>query len=175
MAQSRIADDGREAERPRLQPTGQALYSGKKMSNIEYLARGVCFVDGYVLLVRCTGAAITFLPGGHIDFGEKAPDCLSREIEEELALENTVVDRFLGAVEHKWEESGVEHHEINLVFELRLSGTGPPTPPVSREGHLEFLWAKPKELARHNLKPSPLIDYICNHMQDERPYWGSTL
>jgi 8-oxo-dGTP diphosphatase len=175
MAHLRIEHDDPRGWMVSPAACGRALHPGKKMGNIEYLARGICFVDGYVLLAHCIGAANTFLPGGHIDFGEKAPDCLSREIEEELALENTVVDRFLGAVEHKWEESGVDHHEINLVFELRLSGTGPPTPPVSREGHLEFLWAKPNELARHNLKPSPLIDYICNHMQDERPYWGSTL
>ena len=30
--------------------------------------------------------------------------------------------------------------------------------------------AHPKEL-----KPSPVIDCICNHMEDEKAFWGSTL
>jgi len=147
----------------------------KRMNNFNYLARGIYFVDGHVLLVQYVGSEKTFLPGGHIEFGERALDCLSRELKEELSLENPEIVRFIGAVEHKWEESGVRNHEINLVFLFRLSGITPPTPPISHEKHIEFVWAKPNELVKYNLKPSPLIDYICNHMEDDRAYWGSTL
>jgi 8-oxo-dGTP pyrophosphatase MutT (NUDIX family) len=145
------------------------------MSNFHYLARGLCVVDDHVLLAHFAGADNTFLPGGHIDFGEKTVDCLARELKEELGLDEIDVGCFLGAVEHKWEESDVLHCEINLLFQLRLSGIAPSTPPVSCEEHLEFIWAKPGKLAKHNLQPSPLIEYICSHIDDERAFWGSTL
>lgn len=145
------------------------------MNNFHYLARGICLVDGHVLLAHCVGADNTFLPGGHIDSGEKAPNCLSRELKEELASDSVEVGRFLGAVEHRWEQSGVQHYEINLLFQIRLLGVSPPTPPISRESHLEFIWARPHELAKHNLKPSPVVDCICNHMENEKAFWGSTL
>lgn len=145
------------------------------MNNFHYLARGVCRIEGYVLLAHSVGADNTFLPGGHIDFGEKAPECLRREIEEELAVTNIQVGRFLGAVEHKWEESGTKHCEINLLFDLQLSGVFPPNPPVVREKHLEFLWVRPEQLANHNLKPSPLVDYIRYHAEKLKAFWGSTL
>lgn len=39
-----------------------------------------------VLLAQAIGEKNTFLPGGHIEFGESAKDALVREIEEELGL-----------------------------------------------------------------------------------------
>jgi len=40
------------------------------MSNFHYLARGLYFVDDHVLLAQLAGADNTFLPGGHIEFGD---------------------------------------------------------------------------------------------------------
>jgi len=145
------------------------------MSNFHYLVRGLCFVDDHVLLAHCIGADNTFLPGGHIRHGEKAPDCLAREIEEEIEVDEVKVGRFIGAVEHKWEEASILNYEINLVFLIQLSGIVPPKPPISREKHLKLLWSRPDELMKHKLKPYPLIDYIQKHMDDKRAYWASTL
>ena len=36
---------------------------------IEIMARGVCVLDGALLLCHSAGADNTYLPGGHIDFG----------------------------------------------------------------------------------------------------------
>ena len=66
---------------------------------IEIVARGVCVQGGRVLLCHTKGAKNTYLPGGHVDFGESAAASLKREIEEELGLKARV-GRFLGAVEH---------------------------------------------------------------------------
>ena len=126
-------------------------------------------------LEHYAGASNTFLPGGHIKLGEKATDCLARELREEINSQDVEVGRFLGAVEHRWQESGVQHYEINLLFDLRLRGIAPLIPPQSREERLNFFWASPNELTKHNLKPSPLIDYICKHIEDRAAFWGSTL
>jgi 8-oxo-dGTP pyrophosphatase MutT (NUDIX family) len=145
------------------------------MNNFHYLVRGLYFIKEHVLLAHCLGSENTFLPGGHIHFGEKAADCISRELEEEFEVGNVEVGRFIGAVEHKWEEGGIENYEINLIFQIRILEIAPPTPPISRENHLEFLWARPNQLSKYNLEPYPLIEYILNQMDDERAFWGSTL
>jgi hypothetical protein len=45
-----------------------------------HLARGILIKDDKVLLAQARGNANTFLPGGHIEFGESAKDALKREI-----------------------------------------------------------------------------------------------
>ena len=49
----------------------------------ETIARGVCIQNGKVLLCRAKGGATTYLPGGHIEFGETGRVALVREMKEE--------------------------------------------------------------------------------------------
>ncbi|MED1478413.1 NUDIX domain-containing protein, partial [Bacillus pseudomycoides] len=49
-----------------------------------HLVRGIFIKDSKVLLAQAKGYTNTFLPGGHIEFGESSKDALIREIEEEL-------------------------------------------------------------------------------------------
>lgn len=62
-----------------------------------YLVRGVVFVDGKVLLAHRKGAGHTFLPGGHIDNGEKA-EAAFREFKEETGKKGAI-KRFVDAIE----------------------------------------------------------------------------
>ena len=57
-----------------------------ELAGIETIARGVCVRGGKVLLCRAKGGATTYLPGGHIEFGETGRKALVREIKEELGL-----------------------------------------------------------------------------------------
>ena len=75
------------------------------------------FKDGKVLVAHAIGHRNTFLPGGHVEFGESAKDALVREIDEELGITCTV-GKFLGLVEHKWMNKGVLHCEVNQLFEV---------------------------------------------------------
>lgn len=138
-----------------------------------YLARGIVWAEGRVLLAHQKGADNTFLPGGHIDAGERAEAALIREIEEEIGR-TAAIERFVGALEADWEENGALNHEINLLFEVSIPNLDPATPPVSLESHLEFFWAAPHELATRNLLPSPLIACLTN-WNPERPFWGSAM
>ncbi len=138
-----------------------------------YLARGIVFKNGKVLLAHQMGASNTFLPGGHIEMCEKAEVALLREIAEELG-ENAVVIRFIGAVESRFTEFDQIHHEINLLFEVDIPNLDAMQSPASKEPHLEFFWAKPVDLSLHNLLPYPIIECLMNWEKGYCGYWGSS-
>jgi len=138
-----------------------------------YLARGVIFVDGKVLLAHQIKADNTFLPGGHIEHGENAKTALIREIEEELGM-TPLVGRFIGAVEHAWVDA-FDNHEINLLFEVVITGLDASVAPQSQEGHLEFIWSRPEDLEFHNLLPKPMIKCLKLLANTDTAYWGSSI
>ena len=90
-----------------------------ELAGIETIARGVCFREGQLLLCRAKGGATTYLPGGHVEFGETGRQALVREVKEELGLD-AQTGKFLGVVENAFTQHGKPHAEINLVYELIL-------------------------------------------------------
>ena len=144
------------------------------MTTFHYLVRGIHIADDSVLLAKEIGSANTFLPGGHIEFGEKAETALQREILEELG-KDSVVGSFIGAIEHMCPDTVMDNHELNLVFGIQVKNISVGRPPRSQEPHLEFLWAKIQEIEHYNLLPSPLVDLIRWQGEPKRSYWASTL
>ena len=136
-----------------------------------HLVRGIFIKDNKVLLSKAKGYHNTFLPGGHIEFGESAKDALAREVEEEMGITCTVGE-FLGVVEHKWEEHGILNCEINQLFLVETLEHEP----RSQESHLEFFWCHENDLDASQLEPSPLVSLIKNYMKGDRAiWWASTL
>ncbi|MFI8709479.1 NUDIX domain-containing protein [Bacillus sp. NPDC077411] len=133
-----------------------------------HLARGIFIKDNKILLAQARGYANTFLPGGHIEFGESAKDALIREIQEELGIRCTV-NKFLGLVEHKWEKNGELHCEINQVFEV--DGNELPNNLKSSESHLKFFWCDGKDLYDKNLQPYPFRKLIKNYLNGRKDVW----
>lgn len=138
-----------------------------------YLARGIILEQGKVLLAHQKGAGNTFLPGGHIEIGEKAELALVREIEEEIG-KKAIIKQFVGAVECSWVENDQGNHEIDLLFEVQIPDLDSSAPPTSQESHLEFIWAKPTDLKSYNLLPEPLIGCLMNWGLGFHGYWGSS-
>ncbi len=139
-----------------------------ELAGIETIARGVCVRDGKLLLCRAAGGSSTYLPGGHIEFGETGRQALVREVKEELGVESST-GQFLGVVENSFLQHGKPHAEINLVYELKLEtgngergtgngewGTGNGVLPAlqSREAWIEFEWCDLNRLDEANLLPS---------------------
>ena len=106
-----------------------------ELAGIEVIARGVCVADGKILLCKAKGGKTTYLPGGHVEFGETGRQALAREIKEELGLDSTT-GAFLGAVENSFLQHGKPHAEINLVYELALADGEI----KAREDWIDFEW-----------------------------------
>jgi 8-oxo-dGTP diphosphatase len=143
--------------------------------NFHHLARGIIIDGEKVLVAHAIGHKNTFLPGGHVEFGESAKDALIREIKEEVGLSCRIND-FLGLVEHKWEKDQELHCEINQTFIVDVPGLDATKAPPSNEPHIEFYWASINELDLHNLQPYPLRKLIQRYVSgDKLVWWESTL
>ena len=135
-----------------------------------HLARGLFIKDGKVLVAHAIGHRNTFLPGGHVEFGESAKDALVREINEELGITCTI-GKFLGLVEHKWMNKGVLHCEVNQIFEVHSKKLQIDINPESREPHIEFFWLHDTELEESNLQPYPLQKAIERYLNGSKEIW----
>ena len=127
----------------------------KGEGRIETLTRGVCVVRGMILLCQNRKVGNVYLPGGHIDFGETGAAALAREIDEEMGC-RARVGAFLGCVEHFFDQQGVPHAEIDLLYTMRVTGIVPEREPPCREGWLRFFWHPLDRLSSVHLEPAVL-------------------
>ena len=107
-----------------------------ELAGIETIARGVCRRDGLLLLCRAKGSDTTYLPGGHVEFGETGREALAREMREECGLD-VRTGEFLGVVENSFVQHGKPHSEVNLVYEMELPEGAEV---ASREDWIGFEW-----------------------------------
>jgi len=143
---------------------------------VEFLVRGVCVKKGRLLVCQSKGAVNTFLPGGHVEFGEKAVVGLAREIQEELGVKARI-GGFLGAVEHEFVQKGQRHCEVNLVFRMDVPSLAPDSDPAACEHWISFAWIALDALGRRHLEPWPLRKLIPAWLsaKSEPCRWGSTI
>jgi len=127
---------------------------------IETIARGVCVADGHVLLCRPKGGGYSYLPGGHIEFGEKGAEALVREVKEEMGLDS-VAGEIVGVVESQFVQRGKRHAEISLVYKLEIQGLPSPGEPVAaKEDWIEFVWWPIDRLSEAGLLPTEMAKYV---------------
>jgi len=139
---------------------------------IELITRGVLIGARGLLLCRAIGKDYTYLPGGHIEYGETTHTALVREFQEELGMK-IEVDDFLGVVEHIFTQDAKKHHEVNLIFLI----SGPALERRARftpvEKSLEFLWQPINTLPEVNLLPRPLRILIPQWTRGKASFWTS--
>lgn len=153
---ARVAEETVPAHRDTACAVFERIFSGVR-GEIETIARGVAVRDGKVLLCRAKGGSSTYLPGGHIDFGETGAEALRREVREELGVEATV-GPLEGVVENSFLQHGRRHAEINLVYPMTLADA--PDAPLSREDWIEFEWRPIADLDAANLLPSAMVEHV---------------
>ena len=129
--------------------------------HIETIARGVCIRNGKVLLCLPKDRSYSYLPGGHIEFGETGREALVREMKEETGLDATAGD-LLGVVESSFVQKGEKHCEINLIYRMRV-----PVPVTSSSGGVQsqedwicFDWVPCDKISSVNLLPVEMRDFL---------------
>ncbi len=152
----------------------------KKERPIEVIARGVLVRDGKVLLCRSVEHGYSYLPGGHVEFGEAAATAVQRELIEEAGLRVEVGELAL-VTEAVFEMRGKRHHEINLVFHVEPSlggggggaagvqwegkrddGGGTPPPPVqSLEPAIAFDWVDLAAMPDTDVRPPAVRAWLA--------------
>ena len=131
-----------------------------ELAGIETIARGVCIQNGKVLLCRAKGGATSYLPGGHIEFGETGQQALVRELQEEMGVDATA-GTLLGVVENQFQQHGKPHAEINLVYRLSLPEE---TPATAKEDWIEFEWRDLSDLDAANLLPAEMKKFLVSEV-----------
>jgi 8-oxo-dGTP diphosphatase len=143
--------------------------------SIELLTRGICIKAGKLLVCHTRGARITYLPGGHIEFGENARNGLARELLEELGC-RARVGAFLGAIEHIFRQNGRKVQEMNLVFAVDIPAITAKRCPNSSEGHLDFQWLNLSDISSSNLEPAPIKTWLsATGLRKTNALWASTI
>ena len=122
--------------------------------HIETIARGVCVVNGKILLCFPKDRSYSYLPGGHIEFGETGREALVREMKEETGLDATAGE-FLGVVESSFIQKGERHCEINLIYRMEIAN------PIvsSQEDWICFDWIDCNKIDSVNLLPPEMKPY----------------
>ena len=130
--------------------------------------------EDHFLLARAHGTSNSFLPGGHIEYGEGIPNCLRRELLEECGL-SVNVGQFLGIVEHDWADAhGRRQVEINHLFLVSSPALARDRTVASREADLNFEWVYVSQLEAKALKPPALID-LLTRMDLSQAWYASSL
>ena len=129
--------------------------------HIETIARGVCVKNGKVLLCLPKDRSYSYLPGGHIEFGETGREALVREMKEETGLDATAGD-LLGVVESSFVQKGEKHCEINLIYrmEVKVKGGGEQWNVSSCEDWICFDWVQCDRIDSVNLLPPEMKPYV---------------
>jgi len=130
----------------------------------ELITRAVIRRDGWVLTVREHAESWFFLPGGHVEPGERVEAALARDLHEELGTDAELT-RFLGAVEHGYTLNGVTRHELNLVFETTITAAEP----TSQEEHIRADWLPLDRLDETDIRPGTMKNFLSGDAPS--PWW----
>ena len=127
------------------------------------VAAGLIFSKGRLLIAQRKKSdhlgGLWEFPGGKLEPGENYPDCLRRELTEELGVE-TAVGPLLCAVEHAYSDKTVriKFHQCRLI-------TGKPQP----LGCAALEWVSAAELANYEFPPAD--QQILNIIRDREDLW----
>lgn len=134
----------------------------KNDEGIHVLARAIIVENNKLLVTTDLKRNVSFLPGGHIHYGEQAKECLKRELLEELG-EPFEVGSLLGVIEDGWDYKGQLYHGVHLIFRAKAVQPGAISRIQSNEKELGLGWISLDELpTTTNLFPKVL----ANKMND---------
>lgn len=134
---------------------------------IEWIARGLLTRGDDVLLCRNRKHGYSYLPGGHVEFGESAPDALHREFVEEAGIQ-VAVRRPLLVAELRFTQKGRARHEVTIVFHVEHSAS---EAIVSQEPEIDFHWVPRSAIEPTNLRPALVKQWLSRHVTTDPMAW----
>lgn len=130
------------------------------MPEIEIIARAVIINGNEILLCHTPNDSprYYFLPGGHVEIGERIEDALNREMKEEIGTE-IVSPEFLGFFENFYSQEEKNKHEINFLYKTSLTSPNPENV-KSQESHVFISWVEIDKLPTINLLPETIRQFL---------------
>ncbi len=135
----------------------------------ELIARAIVIHGDKILLSKSKKRGHYYLPGGHIEFGEKVDEALKREFIEETGDE-IKVDKFIGAFENIFGEEQ-KYHEVCLVFAASLLSLDKEI--ASKEDHIEYARITKSEFADSKFLPVFMKEVVLKFWTDKESFWAS--
>lgn len=129
----------------------------------EIIARGLLLDHGRVLMCRNIKHNYCYLPGGHVEFAERARDALAREFKEETGLDSKAGPLLL-TTEQCFDDGKQVHHEINVVFHVEQLGPAktPPETVPSVEDKIDFVWIDLAQLPETDVRPNEIKAWLMS-------------
>lgn len=132
-------------------------------NKIEVIARGLMIDSGRVLMCRNIKHDYCYLPGGHVEFAERASHALAREFKEETGLDSSIGPLLL-TTEQCFHDGKRIHHEINIVFHVEQLGPSktPPDSVPSIEDKIDFVWIDFAQLTETDVRPTEIQAWLMS-------------
>jgi 8-oxo-dGTP diphosphatase len=125
---------------------------------MKYIGMAVVQYDGKILIAQrkktMKQGGLWEFPGGKLETGESAPDCIRREFMEELGMVVHVGD-YLDEMTYTYPDIGDFH------FDTYWATCENPTP-IHLEAHEQIAWIKPEEFDNYQFCPAdiPLVNKL---------------
>lgn len=140
------------------------------MKNFEVCLRAIIQNRGKILICFQKKKGYYFFPGGHLNFGESVKNALFREIKEELNVK-ILKYSFIGIIDNIFIEDKQKHHEINLVFKVRVDKIRE----KSKERHIDFIFLDKNKFSKEKILPIALQKAILKWLKDKKIFWASQI
>jgi 8-oxo-dGTP diphosphatase len=148
------------------------MTANQKVQNIR--ARLILIAKDQVLIAHEWRTDTYFLPGGGIEHGEGAIECLRREISEECNIQLPDSIAPFGIIENRFVNGDSDVHETLIHFCAEMEDADPP-PVLSREEHLRFVWLPVDGLGGKTVWPLPTQHAITAAHRREKGFFYSNL